>query len=72
MNSRALEIKRSLINAAASGAEHPPAGSRTGEALRRFVDPSSADFDPDFVDELRGIDAGWMVRSPSPGSSLSR
>lgn len=72
MNSRALEIKRSLINAAASGAAHPPEGSRTGEALRRFVDPSSVDFDPDFVDELRGIDAGWMVRSSSAAPSLPR
>lgn len=60
---RTLELKRSLIHAASAGASHPEAGTTIGDALRRFVDPHSSEFDQDFVDELHGIDAAWMTRA---------
>lgn len=59
-------LKKALINAASSGMPHPEEGTSAGDALRRFVDPNSAEFDQDFVDDLRNVDEDWMVSQAGP------
>lgn len=71
LDRNASDLKKALMNAASAGAAQPEPETPIGDALRRFIDPRSHEFDQDFVDDLRSIDACWMTRAtPEAGNTM--